>query len=81
MPIPQAATETSFSEFLKATIAGGLLFLLPLVLVALLLGHAYFKKNEYSKALQYYEAVLANRPGSWEAGLIRQLLAGTAGEA
>jgi len=40
MPIPQAATETSFSEFLKATIAEGLLFLLPLVLVALLLGHA-----------------------------------------
>jgi uncharacterized membrane protein len=32
--------ETSLSEFLKATIAGGLLFLLPLILVILLLTHA-----------------------------------------
>src|SRR5262245_15571781 len=35
----QREAETSF-RFLKATLAGGLLFLLPLVLVALLLGHA-----------------------------------------
>jgi hypothetical protein len=27
------------------------------------------------------EALLASRPGSWEAGLVRQLLAGTVGEA
>jgi hypothetical protein len=27
------------------------------------------------------EALLANRPGSWEAASLRQLLAGTAGEA
>jgi tetratricopeptide (TPR) repeat protein len=31
-----------------------------------LLGHAYFKKNEYAKALQYYEAVLQNRPNDPE---------------
>ena len=40
MAIPQHGTETSLSEFLKATVAGGMLFLLPLVLVVLLLGHA-----------------------------------------
>jgi uncharacterized membrane protein len=32
--------ETSFAVLLKATIVGGLLFLLPLILIALLLGHA-----------------------------------------
>jgi hypothetical protein len=32
-----ARTETSLSEFFKATIAGGMLFLLPLVLVVLYL--------------------------------------------
>jgi tetratricopeptide (TPR) repeat protein len=31
-----------------------------------LLGHAYFKKNDYARALQYYEAVLANRPNDPE---------------
>jgi cytochrome c-type biogenesis protein CcmH/NrfG len=31
-----------------------------------LLGHAYFKKNDYSRALQYYEAVLASRPNDPE---------------
>jgi len=40
MAIPRHGTETSLSEFLKATVAGGMLFLLPLVLVVLLLGHA-----------------------------------------
>ena len=40
MAIPQRGTETSLSELLKATVAGGMLFLLPLVLVVLLLGHA-----------------------------------------
>jgi len=40
MVVPRREAETSFSEFLKATIAGGLLFLLPLVLVVLLVGHA-----------------------------------------
>ncbi|MFZ0065198.1 MAG: hypothetical protein WAK90_03415 [Pseudolabrys sp.] len=40
MAIPQRGTETSLSEFLKATVAGGMLFLLPLVLVVLLPGHA-----------------------------------------
>src|SRR5215475_6688099 len=40
MVVPRREAETSFSEFLKATIAGGLLFLLPLILVVLLLTHA-----------------------------------------
>src|SRR5215831_18221904 len=36
----QRETESSPLEFLKATVAGGMLFLLPLVLVVLLLSHA-----------------------------------------
>jgi uncharacterized membrane protein len=40
MVIPHREAETSLSEFLKATTAGGLLFLLPLVLAVLLFGHA-----------------------------------------
>src|SRR5689334_23290071 len=34
------ATETSAAKLLKATVVGGLLFLLPLIIVALLLGQA-----------------------------------------
>src|SRR5262245_34578646 len=33
-------SETSLPILLRATIVGGLLFLLPLILIALLLGHA-----------------------------------------
>jgi uncharacterized membrane protein len=40
MAIAQIETETSLPKFLKATIVGGLLFLLPLILVVVLLGHA-----------------------------------------
>lgn len=40
MTNPQHAPETSTALLLRATIVGGLLFLLPLILVALLLGHA-----------------------------------------
>ena len=40
MVMQHKGAETSLSEFLKATIAGGLLFLLPLILVVLLLTHA-----------------------------------------
>jgi len=40
MAIAEQQTHASLPEFLKATIAGGLLFLLPLILVILLLTHA-----------------------------------------
>src|SRR5215475_8945281 len=40
MSIAEHPTHRSIPEFLKATIAGGLLFLLPLILVILLLTHA-----------------------------------------
>src|SRR5262245_17988633 len=40
MAIAEHPTHRSIPEFLKATIAGGLLFLLPLILVILLLAHA-----------------------------------------
>lgn len=40
MQISPHATETSLVKLLKATTIGGLLFLLPLILVAVLLGHA-----------------------------------------
>jgi uncharacterized membrane protein len=40
MSVSQRETETSLPNFLKATVAGGLLFLLPLILVVVLFGHA-----------------------------------------
>ena len=40
MSISQHGTGLSLARFLKATIAGGLLFLLPLILVVVLLAHA-----------------------------------------
>jgi uncharacterized membrane protein len=40
MRVSQDGTEMSLVSFLKATIVGGLLFLLPLILVVVLLGHA-----------------------------------------
>src|SRR5262249_51232085 len=40
MAIEEHQTRASIPEFLKATVAGGLLFLLPLILVILLLTHA-----------------------------------------
>jgi uncharacterized membrane protein len=40
MTVAEHQTHRSVPEFLKATIAGGLLFLLPLILVILLLTHA-----------------------------------------
>ncbi len=40
MVAQQRKTETSLSELLKATVMGGLLFLLPLILVVILVTHA-----------------------------------------
>lgn len=40
MPASNRDRDTSWAGFLKATIAGGLLFLLPLILVVLLFSHA-----------------------------------------
>jgi len=40
MVAQQRKTETSLSELFKATIIGGLLFLLPLILVVILFTHA-----------------------------------------
>jgi uncharacterized membrane protein len=40
MALPKHGIGTSLTRFLKATIAGGLLFLLPVVLIVIVLGHA-----------------------------------------
>ena len=40
MALPKHGIETSLREFFKATIAGGLLFLLPVVLILIVLRHA-----------------------------------------
>ena len=40
MPAANREQDTSWAGFVKATIAGGLLFLLPLILVVLLFSHA-----------------------------------------
>jgi len=40
MDVPHGGTGISLVRFLKTTIVGGLLFLLPLILVVVLLGHA-----------------------------------------
>ena len=40
MALPKEQTRISLTEFLKATMAGGLLFLLPVVLILIVLKHA-----------------------------------------
>ena len=40
MALPKHGIGTSLREFFKATIAGGLLFLLPVVLILIVLRHA-----------------------------------------
>ena len=64
MALPKHAIETSLREFFKATIAGGLLFLLPMVLILTVLRHAIQRVGKLTKPiadLLPFEAVLGVR--------------------
>src|SRR5262245_60824268 len=50
----QHAPETSLARLLRATAVGGLLFLLPLMLVALLLGHAVHLAGMVTKPISNF---------------------------
>ena len=64
LALPKHAIETSLREFFKATIAGGLLFLLPMVLILTVLRHAIQRVGKLTKPiadLLPFEAVLGVR--------------------
>ena len=51
MALPKHGIETSLREFFKATIAGGLLFLLPVVLILIVLRHAMQLAVKFTKPI------------------------------
>ena len=73
MALPKHAIETSLREFFKATIAGGLLFLLPMVLILTVLRHAIQRVGKLTKPiadLLPFEAVLGVRREAFLAVLL-----------
>ena len=73
MALPKHGIETSLREFFKATIAGGLLFLLPVVLILIVLRHAMKLAVKFTKPISDLlpvEAVLGIRRETFLAVLL-----------
>jgi uncharacterized membrane protein len=54
MALPKQGIGTSLTGFFKATIAGGLLFLLPVVLIVIVLGHAMRLAGKVAKPISEF---------------------------
>ena len=82
MALPKHGIETSLREFFKATIAGGLLFLLPVVLILIVLRHAMRLAVKVTKPISDLlpvEAVLGVRRETFLAVLLLILISLVAG--
>jgi hypothetical protein len=64
MALPKERIQISLTEFLKATMAGGLLFLLPVALIAIVLKHVMQLAGKVVRPISNYlpvEAVIGVR--------------------